>query len=372
MTHEFLVLLVPFVVLLLRSIPPRGRSAAIVVFALASTGCDGCSPASNPGPLRPDENTRFHVTDRLGSSALVLDHDGTVIARGAHRPFGEPWVEWQETGARAPEYGFTGGEHESVAGSITIGIRQYLPALGRWASPDPLFVHEPEQLQARPGERNLYRYAANNPIAFTDPTGTSVWTKLGKVAVKVYKGGTAAAAFVETARDVNTLVSPNSTVVERTWAAVSLASEALPVGVHDVKAIRAATRQTSAAVTGTLSKIGRSAKAKPRAPSTPRGTWEPNGRFVGEPNGTVVDTAKTAPGRYIQPDRSATDVLQKTPHTMNGQPSYSHTHAARYNTSPKDGQQYFNGLNRDPQPASAGDVQNITSGAAQPSRRKGR
>ena len=65
-------------------------------------------------------------------------------------------------------------------------VRQYRPALGRWASPDPLFVHEPGQLQERPGERNLYRYAANNPIAFTDPTGTSVWTKLGKIAVKVY------------------------------------------------------------------------------------------------------------------------------------------------------------------------------------------
>ncbi|MCB9756679.1 MAG: RHS repeat-associated core domain-containing protein [Myxococcales bacterium] len=211
----------------------RVRSAALALAVLAAAGCDGCHTQTSPGPLRPDENTRFYVSDRLGSTALVLDQSGTVIARDAASPFGDPWIAWrQET--KHPTYRYTGNEDVPVARSVTIGVREYLPELGRWVSPDPLYLGNAEARLERPGERNLYRYSANDPINNVDPTGTSVWTKLAKVGGKLAKGASAVEAFAGTVEDVGTLVSPDSSAGARVLAGLSLASEVLPVSGRDI------------------------------------------------------------------------------------------------------------------------------------------
>lgn len=225
----------------------RVRNAALALAVLAATGCDGCHTQSSPGPLRPDENTRFYVNDRLGSTALLLDHEGAVIARDAATPLGEPWVAWRQD-TTDPAYRYTGGEDAPVSRSVALGVREYLPILGRWISPDPLFLSAPATLLESPGERNLYRYSANDPVNNVDPTGTSVWTKLAKVGSKLAKGASAAEAFAGTVEDVRTLVAPDSSVGARVVAGLSLASEVLPVSGRDVyeagswglKALRAA------------------------------------------------------------------------------------------------------------------------------------
>ena len=137
------------------------------MLALAALNC-----ADNPSGLQPDANTRFHIADRLGSAALVLDHTGEIVTRDLHDPYGTAAIAWRAEHQSGPTYRFTGKEDHTLAGAVNIGARQYLPALGRWASPDPHFLIEnPDAALATPGEANPYSYVGGNPVNFTDPTG---------------------------------------------------------------------------------------------------------------------------------------------------------------------------------------------------------
>lgn len=146
-------------------------------FLVASTILLSASACVDPAALRgdqlePDIHTRYHVQDRLGSAALVLDNDGKVVARSAHKPYGERWIDWHADGESDPIYRFTDKEEDPLSGGIYIGARHYLPALGRWTSPDPLLLHAvPEASSGHAIQANPYGYAANNPVDLVDPDG---------------------------------------------------------------------------------------------------------------------------------------------------------------------------------------------------------
>src|SRR5262249_15322729 len=60
-------------------------------------------------------------------------------------------------------YRFSNKERDDETGLYYFGARYYATWLGRWTSTDPLgFVKG----------FNLFRYCANNPVIFADPTGT--------------------------------------------------------------------------------------------------------------------------------------------------------------------------------------------------------
>lgn len=167
------------VTLTLFALRRRAAHPALLLIGLAlSPGCDGCHTTNSPRPLQPDEYTRFYVSDRLGSTALVTDREGQVVAREAHEPFGEPWVRWRATERPAATYGYTGKEHEPVSGALAVGIRHYLPALGRWASPDPLTLTAPTPDALATSERNPLSFAANNPLRAADVSGLCVDCKV--------------------------------------------------------------------------------------------------------------------------------------------------------------------------------------------------
>ena len=215
--------------------PRRWAPAAALV--LAALSCRHHGDAARP--LAPDEHTRYHVADRLGSAALVLDHHGRPLARDAAEPYGTARLTWRSGQAAGPTYRFTGKEDDPLSGAIAVGARHYLPALGRWASPDPLHLLDPETRLEEPGERNLYRYAANNPIANTDPTGHGwvTWVaRTGKAAVKwATKGYDKVDEFSGIADDVLTIASAEAGIGARVLSALSLASEVLPVSAGDLK-----------------------------------------------------------------------------------------------------------------------------------------
>jgi RHS repeat-associated protein len=65
-----------------------------------------------------------------------------------------------------------GEPHLATFGLIHMNGRIYDPLIGRFLQADPI-IQEPYNLQ----NYNRYSYVMNNPLAFTDPTGYSRWTK---------------------------------------------------------------------------------------------------------------------------------------------------------------------------------------------------
>ncbi|MEO0824385.1 MAG: SpvB/TcaC N-terminal domain-containing protein [Cyanobacteria bacterium J06639_16] len=113
------------------------------------------------GPAFPDDQTpavKYHLGDHLDSSTVVLDDGGNLINREEYTPYGET-----SFGSFARKrYRFTGKERDEESGLHYHGARYYTPTLARWVSADPIGLQ---------GGLNLYRYAANNPLAFIDSTG---------------------------------------------------------------------------------------------------------------------------------------------------------------------------------------------------------
>ncbi len=214
---------------------PLRLAPSFGVLALAALSCsDGGTDT-----LRPDAQTRYHIADRLGSATLVVGHDGEVLARDLHAPYGSAAITWRAEHQPGPTYRFTGKEDHTLAGAVSIGARQYLLALGRWASPDPQFLLDPEAQLARPGERNLYRYAGNSPIQHIDPSGygwISLAIKFVKASAKaVYKGYDKVDEFSGIVDDAATIVSTQAGLGSRVLSALSLVSEVLPVSAGDIK-----------------------------------------------------------------------------------------------------------------------------------------
>jgi RHS repeat-associated protein len=56
-------------------------------------------------------------------------------------------------------------------GTVRMGARDYDPYLSQFWTPDPLFLEDLERCQGSPVECGLYGYAANDPLAYVDPSG---------------------------------------------------------------------------------------------------------------------------------------------------------------------------------------------------------
>jgi RHS repeat-associated protein len=69
-------------------------------------------------------------------------------------------------------YQFTGKERDTESGNDYFGARYYASSMGRFMSPDPLYI-EMHRL-ADPQQLNLYMYGRNNPLRVTDPTGLDI------------------------------------------------------------------------------------------------------------------------------------------------------------------------------------------------------
>ena len=116
------------------------------------------------GAAFPDDGAasvpvKYHFGDRLGSSNVVLDANGTLVNREEYAPFGET-----SFGSFAKKrFRFTGQERDEESGLYYHGARYYAPWLARWVSSDPA---------GRVDGLNLYGYARNNPVNSVDPHGT--------------------------------------------------------------------------------------------------------------------------------------------------------------------------------------------------------
>jgi RHS repeat-associated protein len=81
----------------------------------------------------------------------------------------------QSTGTSAGDpnhFKYAGQELDAESGLYHMGARYYSPTLGRFTSPDPLYV-EMHRL-SDPQQLNLYTYGRNNPTTFSDRTGLDI------------------------------------------------------------------------------------------------------------------------------------------------------------------------------------------------------
>ncbi|QOY90653.1 RHS repeat domain-containing protein [Paludibaculum fermentans] len=139
---------------------------------------------------------QYLTVDALGSTRVVTDQNKTVVPGQRHdyMPFGGSLLSTQNGRTTTLGYGvdealaslstlFTGKERDAETGLDFFEARYFSSAQGRFTSPDPLtwqvwqygsdddrakfqeFISDPQNF-------NLYAYVRNNPLKYTDPTGT--------------------------------------------------------------------------------------------------------------------------------------------------------------------------------------------------------
>lgn len=151
-------------------------------------------------------NTYWYHSDHLGSAQLVTNVEGKEHERIEYTPYGELWVEKTANGVDKLPFRFTGKEFDDETGLYYYGARYLDPKTSRWLSTDPaLGEYMPDASvseEARKQNGNLpgmggifnivnmqlYHYAGNNPVKYTDPDGRIVNLVTGAVAAAIGAG----------------------------------------------------------------------------------------------------------------------------------------------------------------------------------------
>jgi RHS repeat-associated protein len=103
------------------------------------------------------------LADALGSTVALASSDAMQTSYGY-----DPYGAAQITGTASDNsFQFTGRENDGT-GLLSYRNRYYNPAWGRFVSEDPIGLAG--------GDINIYRYVANNPSQFNDPSGLYGYT----------------------------------------------------------------------------------------------------------------------------------------------------------------------------------------------------
>jgi RHS repeat-associated protein len=104
----------------------------------------------------------YHA-DGLGSVRALTDASGNLVATYQTDPFGVPT---QTQGSSSQPFGYTGQQQDAESSFVFLRARYYDPALGRFLSRDTVVGSVADPLSL-----NLFTYAQDNPVEFTDPSG---------------------------------------------------------------------------------------------------------------------------------------------------------------------------------------------------------
>lgn len=165
---------------------PLGRRVVkTILSATTSYLYDGVNPAQELSGTTPTANlvtggvdeyfqrtdssgaTSF-LSDALGSSVALTNSTGNNLAQYTYDPFGNTTI----TGGSTSTYEYTGRENDGT-GIYFYRARYYSPTTQRFLSEDP---------KSFLGGVNLFGYASNDPVVFSDPFGMDIF-------VNTYAGG---------------------------------------------------------------------------------------------------------------------------------------------------------------------------------------
>lgn len=109
-------------------------------------------PASitRPNPFRPEPQTGFLAPGLPALSLRPMMFQASGMTDGNH-------------------YKYTGKEFDDETGLYYYGARYYSPGMGRFTSSDPTIFSK--QRLFDPQQWNMFAYARNNPLKYTDPDG---------------------------------------------------------------------------------------------------------------------------------------------------------------------------------------------------------
>lgn len=100
----------------------------------------------------------FFHQDQLGSTRMLSDATGVVVASYDYDPYGNPT---SKTGTGTTPLQFAGEYRDAETGLYYLRARYYHPQTGQFLSRDPIETQT----------RKPYSYAASSPLNFIDPTG---------------------------------------------------------------------------------------------------------------------------------------------------------------------------------------------------------
>jgi RHS repeat-associated protein len=111
----------------------------------------------------------YYFSDNLKTASIITDSAWAIKAESDYYPWGG---ELQFVNNDSNDYKFTGKKRDSETGLDKMGRRYYSNAMGRFSSPDPLMLQNQKLFD--PQQWNMYQYARDNPLRFSDPTGQYV------------------------------------------------------------------------------------------------------------------------------------------------------------------------------------------------------
>lgn len=115
-----------------------------------------------------NDGLHFYLNDPLGTRRVQTDYAGVLEQTCSSLPFGDGLACTGSTTVPT-EHHFTGKERDTESGNDYFLARYFGSNVGRFMSPDPSGISATNR--SNPQTWNLYVYALNNPLAFTDPTG---------------------------------------------------------------------------------------------------------------------------------------------------------------------------------------------------------